>query len=111
MISAPGFTQRDQVARVKFQLRMKVERFDMVDLQLVAFVATDHTCRLAEAMFFCHSGPLWTSFMPMLSSYVRSVIHSLSHDVLLFESPFLRMVCLPSQSQECDSYDKHNNHY
>jgi len=35
MISAPRFTQRDQVVWVKFQMRMKMEGFDMMDLQLL----------------------------------------------------------------------------
>ena len=58
MISAPDFTQRDQVVGVKFQVRMKMEGFDMMDLQLFAFVAASHACRFAESMLLCHSGPL-----------------------------------------------------
>ena len=48
MFSAPGLTQRNQVVRVKLQLRVEVEGFDMMDLQPLAFVATGHTNRLAE---------------------------------------------------------------
>jgi hypothetical protein len=95
MMSVPGFTQRDQILWVKFQVRMKVEGSDMMDLQLSSFVATDYTCRLAESMLLCHSMPLRASFAPMLSGYMRSIIQFLAHYAPFFEQPFPTMMCLP----------------
>jgi hypothetical protein len=77
MISAWAFTQSDQVVRVKLQLRIKVEWFDMVDLQPSAFVATSHTGRLAESVLLLDSRPLGAAFMSMLSSSVCPMNESL----------------------------------
>jgi hypothetical protein len=45
MFAPPGGTQRDQVVGVKLQLRMKMERFNMVDLYFSTLVATGNTGR------------------------------------------------------------------
>ena len=87
MFSAIDLTQRNQVVRVKLQMRVKVEGFDMMDLYPIAFVATGHTGRLAESMFPFHSGPLRASIKPMLPGYFRSVIQPLERCTPLFEPP------------------------
>src|SRR6266571_1287836 len=119
MVSAPGFTQRDQIVRVKLQMRVKVEGLDMMDSQPLAFVATGHTSRLAESMLLFHSGPLGASFMPEPPGSFRSMVHFLEHCAPLFEPPFLRMVDLASltfatsarESQENESCEEHSHHY
>jgi hypothetical protein len=88
MIPAPAFTEGNQITRVKLQLRMKVEGFDMMDLQSPAFVTTGHTSRLAQEMRLSHALPPGTTFMPVVPGYVRSVISFLY-------SPFRRTVCPP----------------
>src|SRR5271157_1077121 len=101
MISAPHFTERDQVVWVKFQMRMKMEGLDMMDLQLLALVTTSHTRRLAESMLLCHSVPLWTSFTPMRSCNMSTVIQWFSHRTCLFELPFLASAGLSCGRQKC----------
>jgi hypothetical protein len=47
MISPWDFAERDQIAWVKLQLRIKMEWFDMMDLEY-SFVTTGSASRLAE---------------------------------------------------------------
>jgi hypothetical protein len=88
MIPAPAFTEGNQITRVKLQLRVKVEGFDMMNLQSPAFMTAGRTSRLTQEMLLPHSLPLGTAFMPMMSGYVRSMISSLY-------SPFPMTVCPP----------------
>jgi len=119
MVSALDFTQREQIVRVKLQMRVKVEGLDMMDLQPLAGVATGHTSRLTESMLLFHSGPLGASFMPKPPGGFRSMVHFLEHGVPLFEPPLLRMVDLPnltpatsaSESPEHESCEEHSHHY
>jgi hypothetical protein len=74
MISAFDFTERDQVARVKLQLRVQVERFDVMDLQALAFVATGHTSRLPQEMLLLHTMPLRAAFLPMFPGYCQTMV-------------------------------------
>jgi hypothetical protein len=74
MFSAPSLTQCNQVVRVKLELRVKVEGFDMMDLHPAAFVATGHTCRLAESMLLFHPGPVGAAFQPKAPGYVRAMV-------------------------------------
>ena len=48
MFSAIDLAQRNQVVRLKLQVRVKVKGFDMMDLYPIAFVATGRTSRLAK---------------------------------------------------------------
>lgn len=43
MISASQFTQRNQIVRIKLQVGVQVERFDMMDLQAMPSMAAHHT--------------------------------------------------------------------
>lgn len=47
MLSPSGRAQGDQVLRIKLQLRMKVEGFDMMNLQFSPPVTTGHASWLA----------------------------------------------------------------
>ncbi|HEY7419174.1 MAG TPA: hypothetical protein VH593_28585, partial [Ktedonobacteraceae bacterium] len=47
MISPFSLAQSDQVLRIKLQLRMKVEGFDMMNLQFFPLVTTGHANWLA----------------------------------------------------------------
>ncbi|GHO47760.1 hypothetical protein KSX_59230 [Ktedonospora formicarum] len=65
MVLASHLTERDQVARVKLQFWVKVERFDMMDLDFFALIATGSTGRFSKQVLILHSGPFTTSFLPM----------------------------------------------
>lgn len=113
MFSAPGLTEGNQVVRVKLQLRVKVEGFDMMDLHPATFVATGHTARLAESMLLFDPGPLGAAFLPLLPGYVRSP--SLKEAV---EPSFPGMVGIANATfatyagelQENESCDEHSYH-
>jgi len=48
MISTPAFAQSNEITRVKFQTRMKMKGFDMMDLQSSALTTTGHTSRFTK---------------------------------------------------------------
>ena len=107
MISAPSLTECDQIVWIKLQLRVKVEGFDVMNLQLFALVATGRTRRLAEPMLLCHVGPLGPSFTSVLPGYVRSMIYDLAY----FEQPALVMAFLACELQEGKDGDEYSNHH
>ncbi|GLV61021.1 hypothetical protein KDH_78380 [Dictyobacter sp. S3.2.2.5] len=55
--AAPGFAEGDQVARIKFELRIEMEWFNVVNLQSFSPVATDHAGRFAAEMLMRDLGP------------------------------------------------------
>lgn len=74
MLSPSGLAQRDQVLRIKLQLGMKVEGFDMMNLQFSPPITTGHANWLAAQVFLLYPGPFRTSLMSMQPGYTRSMI-------------------------------------
>src|SRR5690349_12576981 len=68
MLSARGLAQRNQIAWIKLQLGMQVERLDMMNLQMLALVTTGYTRGLAQAMLPFYSGPFGAACMPQALS-------------------------------------------
>ena len=76
VISALNLAQRNQVARIKLQFRVKMERLDMVNLQSLPPIATGDTGWLVEKMLLLYSRPFRTPFTPVLMSHLPSVVSS-----------------------------------
>jgi len=91
MLLARGLTQRDQVVGVQLQVRMQMERFDMMDLQIPASIPTGHTVGFAQQMRGGHTSPMGTAFMPMPPGDVCAMIH----------------MPTPAQTQQGDHDEKH----
>lgn len=106
MLSPSGFAERNQIIRIKFQLGMQVEGFDMMHLHFFASVPAGDARGLAQKMFSCHSRPLRAAFTPMLSGDVRSVVQPLTAERTCSSMP-----CLLCTSLKEDNSYKKNNHY
>src|SRR5436309_1227038 len=91
-------------------MRMKMKRFDMMDLELSAPVAANYAPGFAEPMLSCHPLPLRAAFMSMFSGNVGSGISLPSQRDSLHEPPLSRMVCLPCGAQERDKCDEYHYH-
>lgn len=75
MVSATQFTQRNQVVRIKLQVGVQVERFDMMDLQAMPSMAAYNTRGFNCQVLVCHPRPFRAAFVPMLPGYMRSVVN------------------------------------
>ena len=71
---ALDFAQRDQVVRVKLQVGMEMEWFDVMDLNAQTCVAAGRTGRFAHKMLLFNPVPFRAPLTPMFPSYLRSMI-------------------------------------
>src|SRR5579885_2097430 len=76
MFSAFSLAQCNQIGRVKLQLRMQMKWLDMMNLHVLC-TTTGYTGWLALKMLFFDTMPLGATGTPVLSGYVRSMIHPL----------------------------------
>jgi hypothetical protein len=114
MISTPAFTERNQIVWVKLQLRMKMKRFYMMDLQSPAFVTTGYTSRLTKKMLLLYFRPLRATFMPMPYGYACSMIPRFEYTAPAFKrslripkpTPAMRV----SELQENNSCEENSYH-
>lgn len=75
VFSAPGLAKCDQVVGVQFQVWVKVERLDMMDLPLSPFITAGYARWFAQEMFLCYTGPFGASFVSMILRYTRPMVY------------------------------------
>ncbi|GCE07624.1 hypothetical protein KDAU_49530 [Dictyobacter aurantiacus] len=66
--AAPDLAKGDQVTWIKLELGIEMERFNVVHLQSLPPVTTDHAGRLAAKMLLSDSGPFRTAGHAILIS-------------------------------------------
>jgi len=71
MISPSDFAKRNQIVRIKLQLRIKVEGLDMMDLQSPALMTTHHASGFAREMRVRYGWPLWTTLLVSIFTRYR----------------------------------------